>query len=220
MNALLLDAENLNGESFVFEAYRLMERRHGPIDRSFAFGSKFHLKYLNKANVQLNVSLIETAFAVKNRADHTLIRHASSLANAKQKPRIIAIASGDSDFFAASYRLRSMGIKTACISVSNIMSALAPMHYDFVYPLERKRMTLVTTDDVMTAILDCLVELRYGESVGLDDAVRRLRKWRIAPKHGAGIKALAQVIDEFDQSALHDRRLKLSPSSMPRWLGS
>lgn len=218
MNALLLDAENLNGESFVFEAYRLLERHHGPIEQCIAFGSKIHLQYLSKAQMQLNVTLVETAYAEKNSADYTLIRHALNLTKAKQKPRIVAIASGDSDYFAASDHLRNMGIKTACLSRSNIMSSMAHQHYDFTYSLDKDRMSFATHTDLLTAILDCLQELRSGESVTLNDAVRRLRKWRIAPKHSAGVNALSRVINHFDVSELDVGRLKLSrlPIAQPR----
>lgn len=198
MNVLLIDAENLNGESFVFEAYRHVERAYGPVKMCAAFGAKLHLQYLDKADRLLGISRIETEFAIKNRADQALIRHAKALTNQPQKPKLIAIASGDKDFLDTALWLRHKGVATACLSRANIMTKLAVSCYDSCYPMDRKRMAMPSPHHRMTAILDCLHELPAGEKIELNEAVRRMRKWRIAAKSTAGINALTEVMDEFD----------------------
>lgn len=206
MNVLLIDAENINGESFVFEAYRLIERNFGHVHRCTAFGAKLHLQYLSKAERLLGLRLFETKYSVKNQADKVLINHAMSLASRPKKPNLIAIASGDGDFFKTALWLRSVGIATACLSRRNILNKLAENHYDVCHALDPKCMNIQTREQRMIAILDCLHELTTGDSIGLDDAVRRMRKWRIAAKGVAGTAALNGISDAFDIYEAGDRK--------------
>ncbi len=198
MNALLLDAENLNGPSFVAEAYRTIERNHGPIHVAMAFGSQVHLECIGAICGQLGISRRETPFAVKNAADREIVKAAEYLASHRSGPLTIAIGSGDADFLPLSYRLRKSDVETACIARSNITSAGAIGAFDFLYALDSKHMHLASEEQLEYAILDCLPELRQGDKARVTDAVRRLRLWRIAPRHSTGIKAFARLPERFE----------------------
>jgi len=193
---LLVDAENINGEGMVFEAYRSIERVHGPISQFVAFGAGTHLQHLNKAQRQLGLELVETPYARKNQADYALMRFAQRLVN-RSAPGVLALASADTDFFPLSDRLRAIGIRMVCIGRSATLSKHAKCHFDECIGLDNSRMSLPQIKDKVIAILDCLYELKE-HPVHLTQAVRELRKWRILPKSSAGAAALQDVLHAFE----------------------
>lgn len=198
MNALLIDAENLNGVSIIAEAYRTIERNHGPIDVAMVFGAAVHLAVLRATCEHLGILVRETAYAQKNAADRKLIRAAERLASRPSRPLMIAIGSGDADFHSLSRRLRSKGVVTACVARGNNTSKGATAAFDVVHAIDSWQMQVATDEQLETAILDCMPELRQGRAIRVVEANRLLRLWRIVPKGSAGAQGFARVAKRFD----------------------
>lgn len=127
--AFLIDADNVSDASAVHEAFAALLSRAGHVAIRHAYGSAENLKGLASVIKDLAIQPHQTFPLSKNTTDAALIVGAMEIA-CERRPAVIAIASGDLDFFPLAVRLRERGIKTYCFSLANKLHEEVKVAYD------------------------------------------------------------------------------------------
>lgn len=132
MNIFLIDADNLNTNALVDEAFHLLEVSEGVLPVRRAYGSAENLKTLSESLRTWAVRPFVNLSLTKNTTDMALAVDAMELACQTPTPKLIVIGSGDADFVPLVVRLRERGIRVLCISERNKMAREAVSAYDRV----------------------------------------------------------------------------------------
>ena len=151
MIALLIDADNFSSPAWINEAIQTLEMNCGDMAIRRAYGSAENLKGL--ADI-LRLKVIRPFVNLpspKNTTDMSLAVDAMELACLTPRPKLMVIASGDSDFIPLVVRLRERGIRVMCVSERSKMSQDAIAAYDqIIYVGENQVNRPVTGDAVST----------------------------------------------------------------------
>lgn len=132
MNIFLIDADNLNADAWVDEAFRLLEESEGPLPVRRAYGSAENLKGLADVLRAWAVRPFVNLALTKNTTDIALAVDAMEFACQTPQPRMVIIGSGDADFVPLVVRLRERGIRVVCVSEKSKMGREAVAAYDRV----------------------------------------------------------------------------------------
>lgn len=132
MNIFLIDADNLNSDAWVDEAFRVLEASEGPLPVRRAYGSAENLKGLADVLRAWAVRPFVNLALTKNTTDIALAVDAMEFACQTPQPRMVIIGSGDADFVPLVVRLRERGIRVVCVSERSKMGREAVSAYDRV----------------------------------------------------------------------------------------
>ncbi|WP_077003363.1 NYN domain-containing protein [Variovorax sp. KK3] len=116
--AFLIDADNLSDGNAIRHAFEQLTELAGPVAVRRAYGSAENLKGLASVIGELAIQPCQTFALSKNTTDAALVVGAMELA-CEQMPSVVAIASGDLDFFPLAVRLRERGVRVICFSLAN-----------------------------------------------------------------------------------------------------
>lgn len=119
--AFLIDADNLNDPEGVVEAFERLHALVGPTTVRRAYGSADSLKGLAAVLKQYAVRPCTNFVIEKNTTDLALAVDAMELACTSQ-PSVVALGSGDSDFYPLVVRLRELGVRVIAFSLNGKMS--------------------------------------------------------------------------------------------------
>jgi hypothetical protein len=132
MNIFLIDADNLNSDAWVDEAFRVLEASEGPLPVRRAYGSAENLKGLADVLRAWAVRPFVNLALTKNTTDIALAVDAMEFACQTPQPGMVIIGSGDADFVPLVVRLRERGIRVVCVSERSKMGREAVAAYDRV----------------------------------------------------------------------------------------
>lgn len=119
--AFLIDADNLNDPEAVAEAFERLHALVGPSTVRRAYGSADSLKGLGPVLKQYAVRPCANFVLEKNTTDLALAVDAMELA-CEQRPAVLALGSGDSDFYPLVVRLRERGVRVIVFSLDGKMA--------------------------------------------------------------------------------------------------
>ncbi len=120
-SAFLIDADNLNDPEAVAEAFERLHALVGTTTVRRAYGSADSLKGLAAVLKQYAVRPCANFVLEKNTTDLALAVDAMELACTSQ-PSVVALGSGDSDFYPLVVRLRERGVRVIAFSLNGKMS--------------------------------------------------------------------------------------------------
>lgn len=136
--AFLIDADNLNDPAAICEAFEKLHALVGPSTIRRAYGSADNLKAIATALNRFSVRPCGNFALSKNTTDIALAVDAMEMA-CTLAPRVVAIGSGDADFFPLAVRLRERGIRVVCFSLHGKMSEETAAGYGECITVGRRR---------------------------------------------------------------------------------
>ncbi len=119
--AFLIDADNLNDPAAVADAFERLHALAGPSTVRRAYGSTDSLKGLAPVLKQYAVRPCANFVLDKNTTDLALVVDAMELACLEQ-PSVLALGSGDSDFYPLVVRLRERGVRVMVFALEGKVS--------------------------------------------------------------------------------------------------
>lgn len=146
--AFLIDADNLNDPDAVEEAFESFHAQFGVSTLRRAYGSTDNLRGLSSVLKKHAVRLCTNFMLEKNTTDAALVTDAMEIACTLQ-PDVMAIGSGDADFFPLAVRLRERGVRVVAFSLNGKMSDEVLPAYDEVFFVGKPR---VLISQVQTAV--------------------------------------------------------------------
>ncbi|OUL99748.1 NYN domain-containing protein [Variovorax sp. JS1663] len=144
----LIDADNLSDANAIRQAFEQLTALTGPVAIRRAYGSAENLKGLAAVIGELAIQPCQTFPLSKNTTDAALVVGAMELA-CERMPSLVAIGSGDLDFFPLAVRLRERGIRVICFSLANKLHDEVKAAYDQCFLLGKAP---TKTDSVVEAI--------------------------------------------------------------------
>lgn len=146
--AFLIDADNLNDPDAVEEAFERFHAQFGVSTLRRAYGSTDNLRGISSVLKKHAVRLCTNFVLEKNTTDAALVADAMEIACTLQ-PAVMAIGSGDADFFPLAVRLRERGVRVVAFSLNGKMSDDVLPAYDEVFFVGRPRALI---SQVQTAV--------------------------------------------------------------------
>lgn len=120
--AFLIDADNLNDPDAVAEAFEQLHKIAGVSTIRRAYGSNDSLRGLSPVLKQYAVRPCANFVLDKNTTDMALAVDAMEIACQAEPPAVIALGSGDTDFYPLVVRLRERGVRVISFSLAGKMN--------------------------------------------------------------------------------------------------
>lgn len=134
--AILIDADNLQDETWLEAVREQVRQRAGRLPVIRAYGSNSKLQSRAALWARLGAEMLPHLPLDKNTTDASLIVDAVELC-CRDGVRFFAIASGDADFAPLAVRLRARGCEVWCFAVTQTLFGGAQLYYDKVVRFEK-----------------------------------------------------------------------------------